>query len=107
MLKTILTAALFAASLPAAAQAEQVTRHVHVSYADLDLRHPNDVKELDRRLRVAVAEVCPETQPQDRQVSFSVLRCRHAAHVGAAAQRAAALARIDTRSQVASIAEGR
>lgn len=107
MLKTILTAALFAASLPAAAHAEQVTRQVHVSYADLDLRQPNDVKELDRRLRIAVAEVCPDTQPQDRQIAFSVMRCRHAAHMGAVAQRAAALAAVDAHKQLASIAEGR
>ena len=104
MLKTILTIALLATALPAAAQTEKVTREVHVSYADLDLRHPNDVKELDRRLRIAVAQVCPDTQPQDRQIVSSVLRCRHAAHVGAAAQRAAALASIETRTQVASLA---
>ena len=108
MLKTILTAALFAVSVPAtAAQMEQVTRQVRVSYADLDLHQPADVKEFDRRLRVAIAQVCPDTQPQDRDTSFAVMRCRHAAHVGAAAQRAIALAKVDTRTQVASIAEGR
>ena len=103
MLKTILTIALLATALPAAAQTEKVTREVHVSYADLDLRSPDGVKALDHRLRVAIAQVCPETQPQDRQIASSVLRCRHAAHIGAAAQRAAALAAIEARTQVASI----
>ena len=103
MLKTILTIALLATALPAAAQTEKVTRVVHVSYADLDLRQPGDVKIFDRRLRVAIGQVCPETQPQDRQSSFAVLRCRSAAHAGAAAQRAAALAASNTRTQTASI----
>jgi len=107
MLKTILTAALLVTALPAAAQTEKVTREVHVSYSDLDLRQPKDVKAFDRRLRAAIGQVCPDTEPQDRLVAFSVLRCRHAAHAKAADQRAAAIAAAEARTRLASSAEGR
>jgi len=107
MLKTILTTALLAAAFPAAAQTEQVTHEVRVSYSDLDLSQPGDVKKLDHRLHVAIGQVCPDTEPQDRLIAFSVLHCRHAAHVKAADQRAAALAAAATRTRLASSADAR
>jgi UrcA family protein len=92
MLKTLFTTVLLAAALPTAAPAELVTRQVHVTYADLDLRHAADVKQLDRRLRAAIGAVCPDTQPQERLIDAAVTRCRRTARAGFADQRQAALA---------------
>ena len=98
MLKTILTAAFLATTLTAAAHAENVTRQVRVSYSDLDLRHPADVKRFDQRLRAAVTEVCPEADNPDK---FAVLRCRKAAFTALADRRAAALATAQSGTQLA------
>jgi UrcA family protein len=101
MLKTLLTTVLLAATVPAAAHAEQVTRQVHVTYADLDLRRAADVKQLDRRLRTAIAAVCPDSQPQERLANPAVTRCRKAARAGFADQREAALAAAYAHTQMA------
>ena len=99
MLKLIATIALLATALPAVAHAQDVTRQIRVSYADLDLAHPAGVKALDRRLHAAVETVCADTSSDAGAIA--VLHCRKAALAQLATQRAAALAAANTNVQLA------
>ena len=101
MLKTIATIALLATTAPAIAQPAGETRTVHVSYADLDLRHAGDVKTLDRRLRAAIGTVCPAGVATDMLVSPAVQQCRKTAHAALADQRATAIAKAAGTTQLA------
>ena len=92
MLKTLLATVLLAAAFPATAHTPEVAPQVHVTYADLDLRHAADVKQFDRRLRGAVETICGDAKPGEGPIAFSVLRCRKATYAQIANQRAAALA---------------
>jgi UrcA family protein len=94
MLKTIVTAiALLATAAPAFAGAREAAPQVRVSYADLDLRRPADVKTLDRRIRAAVDAVCPEDLTTGSRLGNAATRqCRTAAFAALAKQRDAALA---------------
>ena len=104
MLKIIATVALLATTAPAFAQPEGTTRTVHVSYADLDLSRAAGVKQLDRRLRIALANVCPA---RDGATPFAVLQCRKAASVALASQRTAAIAGAANGTRLALNAEAR
>jgi len=101
MLKMIVAAAFLATTITGVAQAEDGARQVRVSYADLDLRRPADVKRLDQRLHRAVNAVCPAGETTDR---FAFGLCRKAALARLADQRAAALAAAHGATQLASIA---
>ena len=101
MLKIIATIALLATTAPAIAQPVAETRTVHVSYADLDLRQAADVKILNRRLRAAVGNVCPQGAAADLPGSFAVLHCRKAAYAALADQRATALTKAAPATQLA------
>ncbi len=93
MLKSIAAAALLAAGVPAVAQAQQVQHDIHVSYHDLDLHRPGDVRILDNRLRSAISSVCPDDRTADPVVKLEVFYCRKAKHAEVAAARKAALAK--------------
>lgn len=101
MLKIIAAAALLATTAPALAQPDGTTRTVHVSYADLDLRQAGDVKLLDRRLRTAIAAVCPNVVTTGPLVSPATQQCRKATFGALANQRAAAIARAAGTTQLA------
>jgi len=102
MLKLIAAAiALAATTAPAFAQADGATQSVHVSYADLDLSHPAAVRTLDRRLHAAVGTVCRADAGADTSASLAALHCRKAAQLAFANQRAAAIARANTNTQLA------
>jgi len=107
MLKIIATIALLATTAPAIAQPAGETRTVHISYADLDLRHAADVKTLDRRLRSAIDTVCPAGVATDLLVSPAVQQCRRAAHTALASQRATAIAKAAGTTQLALNTEAR
>jgi len=93
MLKLMIPALLLAAFIPNAALAEQ-ERHVaiHIAYHDLDLRNPAGVKQLDRRIERAVAEVCPDSNETDLARKLAVVRCRDEKRADVAGQRARVLA---------------
>ena len=101
MLKLIAAAALVATTAPAFAQAHGTTRSVHVSYADLDLRQAEGVKQFDRRLRAAIVDVCPDGVTTDRIATADVMRCRNAASRALQSQRAEAIAKATTNTQLA------
>lgn len=104
MLKSLLTTVLLAATVPATAHAELVTRQAHVSFADLDLRHAADIRVLDQRLRAAVNAVCP---PAEAATETAILQCRKGAYATLADQRATALAKAGAGTQLAQIAPAR
>ena len=90
MYKIIATVALLAATAaPSIAAGEPQAR---VSYADLDLRHPAGVKQLDHRLHRAVEAVCADHGADARITWPDLARCHRAALASAADQRAAVLA---------------
>jgi UrcA family protein len=60
MLKIILPFTLLLAAIPGGAFAQDVHAEVRVSYRDLDLRNPHDVKRLDHRIGKAVVSVCSD-----------------------------------------------
>jgi len=101
MLKIIAAAALLATTAPAFAQPVGTTRIVHVSYADLDLRQAGDVKQFNRRLRVAVGTVCPDSASPDRAATAEVMRCRGVAYRALKAQRAEAIAKAAATTRLA------
>ncbi len=100
MLKLIAAAALLAAGVPVVASAQQVQHDIHVSYHDLDLHRPGDVRILDNRLRAAINAVCPDDRTTDPLVKLEVVYCHKAKHAEVAAARNAALARASA-SQIA------
>ena len=101
MLKLIAAATLIATAAPAFAQAHGTTRSVHVSYADLDLRQADGVKQFDRRLRAAIGAVCPDGVSTDRFATADVMRCRNAAAIALKSERAAAIAKATATTQLA------
>ena len=102
MLKFIATVALLAATAaPAFAADDLAVPQVRVSYADLDLRHPAGVKQLDQRLHRAVKAVCADRNGEARITWSDIARCRRAALASAADQRAAALASANGAVQLA------
>ena len=103
MLKFILPVALLATAAPALAQPDGVTRHVRVSYRDLDLRRSADVHQFDQRLYAAVKAVCPDNWSD----AIEVKRCREAASAEAAHQRRIIVAAARSGFQMASIAPAR
>jgi len=103
MLKFILSAALLATAAPALARPDGVTRQVHVSYHDLDLRRSADVHQFNVRLYEAVKAVCPD----DWSDAIEVKRCREAASAEAAHQRRIIVAAARSGFQMASIAPAR
>ena len=106
MLKTIITTALLAATFVAtapavAAEGDRVMRQAHVTYADLDLRRPADVKELNRRLRAAVDAVCADEDGSLRATDLEKLHCRYVALRGLRGQRDAAISSAKSGAQLA------
>ena len=59
MPKTVLLAACVAALVPTSAFAQDKMPDVAVSYSDLDLAKPADVKRFDQRIAAAVKAACP------------------------------------------------
>jgi UrcA family protein len=92
MLKLMIPALLLSAFAPSVALAQD-TGHaaVHVAYRDLDLKTPAGVKQLDRRLQRAIAEVCPDFRMTDLTRQRVVEKCRAEKWAGVADQRAAVL----------------
>jgi UrcA family protein len=88
MTKTsILAAALLAASLPAAAHAELVVKHVRVYYGDLDLDVRSDAMTMLARIDKAAKRACRglATGPIEFQVKRVEMNCRaHAVDKGVA-----------------------
>jgi len=92
MLKLMIPALLLSAFVPNVAVAQE-NGHVavHVAYRDLDLRSPAGVKQLDRRIQRAIAEVCPDFRMTDLTRQHVVEKCRAEKWAAVADQRAAAL----------------
>ena len=92
MIKFLVVALL--AATPVMAQAEIVTRSVRV--ADLDLRSPAGVAELDRRIDRAARQVCETNGVKPIREHRIAETCRTAAVAGAVGDREAKLAAAQT-----------
>jgi UrcA family protein len=93
MWKMIAAAALLPAAAPACAMAQEGKEAVRVSYGDLDLRRPDDIRRLDARLKIAIDDVCPGGDSIDTWRRIAAEKCRKARHSEIAAARESALAR--------------
>lgn len=94
MKHTLALAAIAAVSSFAPALAQDAGRersHV-VAYGDLDLRREADLRKLDRRLEIAIAEVCGIASDFDPAGKNQVRRCRTALRAGLTAEREHAIA---------------
>lgn len=92
MLKLMIPALLLSAFVPTVAVAqEKGDVAIHVAYRDLDLRSPAGVKQLDRRLQHAIAEVCPDYPMTDLTRQRVVETCRAEKWAAVADQRATVL----------------
>jgi UrcA family protein len=78
MKRTLAFAAIAAASsfTPASARDAVDDRVQVVSFADLDLSRQSDVRTLDRRIALAVAEVCGTGSDVDPAGKNDIRRCR-------------------------------
>jgi UrcA family protein len=78
MKRTLAFAAFAAASCftPALAQETEGDRRHVVSFADLDLSRQADVRRLDRRIAIAVADACGAASDADPAGKNDVRRCR-------------------------------
>ena len=92
MLKLMIPALLLSAFVPNVAVAQENGHAaVHVAYRDLDLRSPAGVKQLDRRIQRAIADVCPDFRMTDLMRQHVVEKCRAEKWAAVADQRAAVL----------------
>ena len=92
MLKLMIPALLLSAFVPNVALAREEGRAaVHVAYRDLDLKSPAGVKQLDRRLQRAIAQVCPDFRMTDLANQRLIEKCRAEKWAAVADQRATVL----------------
>ena len=91
MSKLMIPLVLLSAVLPDAALAREAPTEVRVAYRDLNLQSPYGVKMLDRRIKRAIAAVCPDVASVDTSVKLAVHRCRAAKRAEVADQRTAVL----------------
>lgn len=92
MLKSGLALAFaLAAAFPAAAQ-DSTVRTRTVSYADLDLSTASGARQLDRRVRATIAELCGDAWPFDLSAQAGRRQCRIDAWSDYSAQRPLLLA---------------
>jgi UrcA family protein len=75
------------------APAQTAERQIHVSYHDLYLRRTADIRQLDHRLKVAIAAACSGDERGDWQRQLANKRCQAAKQREAAAPRSQALAK--------------
>lgn len=103
----IIAAALLAApfATPAEAQAPAADRTQVVSYADLDLARDADQRKLDRRIGLAVKQVCGTASDVDLEGKNEVRRCRIATRERISAERDQAFASAGAPTQVAAASE--
>ncbi|MEO6217300.1 MAG: UrcA family protein [Sphingomonas sp.] len=92
MLILMIPALLLSAFVPSAAVArDNGHAAVHVAFRDLDLKSPAGVKQLDRRIRHAIAEVCPDFRMTELARQRLVEKCRAEKWAAVADQRATLL----------------
>ena len=96
-MKTFIPLAAFGASVllalaspPPALAADN--HRASVGYADLDLRNPEGVDALDRRIRAAVQSLCGDASDTDLEGRNAVRQCRAEIRAAAVAQRDVAIA---------------
>ena len=108
MTRIFALAALTAASLSAPAMAQDAPdqRAQVVSYADLDLSSEAGRRALDRRIHVAVKEVCGTASDADVAGKNQVRRCLVDTHAQLSSVRGKALELAARPTQVASAAGG-
>ena len=93
--KLLIPAVLLSALLPNAAWAQpraQAMVAVHVVHRDLNLQSSAGVRQLDRRIASAIAEVCPDIATGSMLRQRVVSQCRTAKRAEIAGQREAVLA---------------
>jgi UrcA family protein len=87
MLKPLLMTGLLVAALPAFASDKPVPPTARVTTADLDLSTASGRQTLDRRLRVAIDQVCATADAAPRTGILPNDRCRSVATASARRQR--------------------
>jgi len=97
MFKPLMMTALLIAAVPAFAGDKPVPPTARVTTADLDLSTAIGRKTLDRRLRVAIDQVCAAADAAPRTGILPNDRCRSVAATSARRQRSALIAAIDAR----------
>jgi len=95
MFKPLMMTALLVAAVPAFAGDKLVPPTARVTTADLDLSTAIGRKTLDRRLRVAIDQVCAGADAAPRTSILPNDRCRSVAATSARRQRSALFAAID------------
>ena len=99
MLKVLISAASLVLAAHGTAIAQQKVPDVTISYRDLDLTNPADVRVLDRRIGWAIMSVC--TDDRGPGGPMVVPACKLAKQAELAPLRAKALAAATTRSNAA------
>lgn len=95
MLKPLLMTALLVAALPAFASDKPVPPTARVTTADLDLSTTSGRQTLERRLRVAIDQVCATADAAPRTGILPNDRCRSIATSSVRRQRSALIAAVD------------
>jgi UrcA family protein len=95
MFKPLMMTALLVAAVPAFAGDKPVSPTVRVTTADLDLATAKDRHTLDRRLRVAIDNVCGGAEAVVHTGIIVTDPCRRAAAVSIRHQRSALIAAAD------------
>jgi UrcA family protein len=94
MFKPLMITALLLAAAPAFAGDKPVPPTARVTTADLDLSTAVGRRTLDRRLRVAIDQVCAGADSAPRTGILSNDRCRSVARTSARRQRSALIATV-------------
>jgi UrcA family protein len=95
MFKPLLMTALLATALPAFARDKPVPPTARVPTADLDLSTTSGRRALDRRLRMAIDQVCAVADAAPRTGILPNDRCRSVAMASVRRQRSALIAAVD------------
>jgi UrcA family protein len=95
MFKPLMMTALLVAAIPAFAGDKPVPPTARVTTADLDLSTASGRQTLDRRLRVAIDQVCAAADAAPRTGILPIDRCRSVAGSSARRQRNVLIATVD------------
>jgi len=95
MYKSLMMTALLVAAMPAFADDKPAPPTARVATADLDLSSPAGRKTLDRRLRIAIDQVCAAADAAPRTGILPNDRCRSVARTSARRQRDVLVASVD------------
>ena len=97
MLKLLFAIAALSATAPLAASERDTRQVARIHYADLDLTGDAGKAALDRRIKIAVRDLCDADQQLGLSKRLEEIRCLRAAAKQVAAQRSQVLANAEAR----------